>query len=136
MTRRGSRIFSMEKARNNEKQLTITITEEVIKFETNRADIGEQYYPMLNRIANVLGMLSNYKVMVEGHTDSIGPKGYNMELSLRRAGNMVEYFVKNYGLTRDMFVPMGYGEDRPKSSNKTKTGRAENRRVEIVLIKE
>ncbi len=71
--------------------------------------------------------------MVEGHTDSIGSNEKNKALSEKRAESVKKYLVSQ-GLSEELRIDTeGYGSDRPLTTNKTKEGRATNRRVDIVI---
>ncbi len=71
---------------------------------------------------------------VEGHTDSVGSAKLNQTLSESRA-NSVRDFLIDKGIGSDRLTAIGYGEDKPIATNKTRTGRTQNRRVEINLVK-
>jgi outer membrane protein OmpA-like peptidoglycan-associated protein len=71
------------------------------------------------------------EIIVEGHTDSIGEKDYNKQLSQNRAKSAAEYLKK--GLGHDKISYKGFGADNPRVSNSTKEGREKNRRVEIII---
>ena len=71
------------------------------------------------------------RLLIEGHTDSVGNAAMNQALSLRRANAVAEYMAKQGGFQRSMMETVGLGESKPIASNKTKKGRAQNRRVEI-----
>lgn len=71
------------------------------------------------------------RLLIEGHTDSVGDAGMNQALSLKRANAVADYLAKQGGFTRSMMETVGLGESKPIGSNKTKKGRAQNRRVEI-----
>jgi len=71
------------------------------------------------------------RLLVEGHTDSVGNAAMNQVLSLKRANSVAEYLAKKGGFARSMMETIGLGESKPIASNKTKKGRALNRRVEI-----
>lgn len=73
------------------------------------------------------------EVRVEGHTDSIGTEQYNMDLSQRRAEAVIDYLVAN-GVNSARLIPVGMGENYPVASNDTEAGRAENRRVDFVVV--
>ncbi|AFJ02774.1 Outer membrane protein A precursor [Methylophaga frappieri] len=73
------------------------------------------------------------EVRVEGHTDSVGPEAYNLNLSQRRAEAVVDYLVAN-GVNGSQLVPVGMGEGQPVADNSTSQGRAENRRVDFVVV--
>jgi OOP family OmpA-OmpF porin len=71
------------------------------------------------------------KVSVEGHTDSVGSDAYNERLSERRAHAVKDYLV-HQGIDASRISTVGYGEAKPVASNKTESGRAQNRRAEII----
>jgi OOP family OmpA-OmpF porin len=71
-------------------------------------------------------------VLVEGHTDNIGTAAYNQKLSIKRAMSVRDALIKN-GVPANLIEAKGYGFDKPVASNKTKAGRAENRRVELTI---
>ena len=72
-------------------------------------------------------------IRVEGHTDSQGDDAYNLELSQRRAQAVVDYLVGK-GVDRARLQAKGFGEARPLADNRTRDGRAENRRVVFTII--
>jgi len=72
----------------------------------------------------------NLRALVEGHTDSIGSDAYNQRLSERRANAVRDYMVSR-GIDAQRIMTKGWGKSKPIASNKTKEGRARNRRVEI-----
>jgi outer membrane protein OmpA-like peptidoglycan-associated protein len=76
----------------------------------------------------------NAKFSIEGHTDSVGAAKSNQLLSERRANAVRDYLIAN-GIAADRLTAQGFGEEKPIDSNNTKAGRANNRRVEVNLIK-
>ena len=76
----------------------------------------------------------NSKFALEGHTDSVGRASTNQLLSERRANAVRDWLIAN-GIAADRLTAAGFGEDKPIASNKTRAGRANNRRVEVKLIK-
>jgi len=71
------------------------------------------------------------RLLIEGHTDGVGNAAMNQVLSLKRANSVADYLSKQGGFTRSMMETVGLGESKPVASNKTRKGRALNRRVEI-----
>lgn len=86
----------------------------------------------LNQVADALKDQDNAKIMVEGHTDSTGNAQFNMELSKARAESVASYLVSR-GVPRDQITSEGFGATRPVADNNTPEGRANNRRVEIIV---
>jgi outer membrane protein OmpA-like peptidoglycan-associated protein len=86
----------------------------------------------LTEIAKALAAVPNQRVLVEGHTDSDGSSEYNLQLSRLRAGSVRSVLVGG-GVSPDRIESQGYGETRPIATNGTSAGKAQNRRVEIVI---
>ena len=109
----------------------ITI-DQTIHFAFDRAVIRPQSYPILNDVAAIIksNQSSISRVMIEGHTDSIGSDQYNMRLSERRANSVRNYLIKK-GIPASTLDTAGFGESRPVATNTTAAGRAKNRRVEF-----
>jgi len=89
---------------------------------------------VLNDIIGILKEYPTAKFTVEGHTDSQGRETANQKLSDSRA-NAVKTFLTSNGIDQFRLSAIGYGESKPIASNKTRAGRAQNRRVEINLVK-
>ena len=87
----------------------------------------------LNDLASKLQGIDIEVVVATGHTDSIGSDAYNIKLSLRRA-NAVKAFLVSKGIPADRIFTAGKGEGTPVASNKTRDGRAKNRRVEVEVV--
>ena len=76
----------------------------------------------------------NADFSIEGHTDSDGSNALNQTLSENRAGAVKTFLVEN-GIATERLTSIGFGETKPVTSNKTAKGKAQNRRVEVKLIK-
>ncbi|MFI0490453.1 OmpA family protein [Flavobacterium sp.] len=105
-----------------------------ILFDTAKSTFQKQTLPVLQSITSILKEYPSAKFSVEGHTDSDGSDKFNQKLSEDRAGAVVNYLVTN-GIDSSRLSSVGYGESKPIASNKTKAGKAENRRVEVKLVK-
>ena len=103
-----------------------------VTFATDSSNIASQFYPILNDLASVLNQYPATYVDVIGHADSTGDAGYNQSLSERRAASVSNYLIAQ-GVMRDRFYVAGMGERSPIASNDTPSGRAQNRRVEILV---
>ena len=102
-----------------------------IYFDFNLATLQPQSEPTLKEMANALKS-ARRRVIIEGHTDSIGSDRYNDDLSARRAAAVKTVLVRDYGVDEAWLSTAGYGERRPIENNDTISGRARNRRVELV----
>ncbi|RAR71356.1 OmpA family protein [Flavobacterium aciduliphilum] len=105
-----------------------------ILFETGRASFQKQTFPVLQSITAILKEYPTAKFSIEGHTDNTGKPATNQKLSEERAGAVKNYLVEN-GIAADRLTSAGFGQTKPIDSNKTKAGKANNRRVEVKLIK-
>ena len=101
-----------------------------IQFDTNKSDIKPRYHDELKKLADFLTEFPNAKGVIEGHTDSVGDKASNMKLSQRRADSVRNYLIKTFGIAPERLKAEGYGPTRPIADNKTKEGKAQNRRIE------
>ena len=105
----------------------------VVNFDHDKAEIKEQYYPVLDEVAQVLmDKMPEAIVVLAGHTDNTGTARYNDGLSLRRAQAVESYLTAERGIPPNRLIVKGYGEGAPIATNDTAEGRAKNRRVEIL----
>ena len=105
-----------------------------ILFDTAKASIKAESEQVLNDIVKILKEYPSAKFTIEGHTDSDGSQSFNQKLSDARANSVKNYLTEN-GIDEFRLSAIGYGEDRPIDTNKTRKGKANNRRVEINLVK-
>jgi len=103
-----------------------------IFFSFNSAEIRDESAPRLAEIAAVLARNPEWRLTVNGHTDSIASDAYNLELSARRAAAVQNALVARHGIDSERLVTAGFGETQPRDTNDTLEGRARNRRVELV----
>ena len=101
-------------------------------FRTDESRIIADQAAQIARIAQALRQVGIARVRVEGHTDNTGQAGYNEALSLRRAQAVGDSLMRG-GMPQDGIVVEGMGQRHPVESNRTAAGRAENRRVVIVV---
>lgn len=120
------------------KQIKINIAAPVL-FQSGKAEISRTAAEVLGPVAAVLNTLPN-DVIVEGHTDAVpiksGDYATNWELSAARANAVVDLLAARYSVPQERMIAAAYGEHRPAASNDTAAGRAQNRRIEIVVPRE
>ncbi|WP_298237324.1 OmpA family protein [uncultured Algibacter sp.] len=115
-------------------QNTLNEYAKTILFDSGKSSIKSQSEAVLGDIIKILKEYPTSKFTVEGHTDSVGREDSNQKLSDARANAVKEYLVKG-GIDEFRLSSLGYGESKPIDTNKTRAGRANNRRVEINLAK-
>lgn len=103
-----------------------------VNFDFDKANIRKDASRILDEAASTLKDEGNVAVMVVGHTDSRGTEPYNQKLSERRAVSVKDYLVKK-GVSAARLTTKGMGEAQPVATNDTEEGRAENRRVELLV---
>lgn len=107
-----------------------TLILEGVTFEISSANLTSQARFILDRVAESLKANSDVRVEVGGHTDSTGSRAYNVQLSQQRAESVMHYLAGK-GVGRAQLAARGYGPDQPVASNASRSGRQENRRVEL-----
>ncbi len=117
-------------AKETERGLQLTLQD--VLFDFNAADLKSGAERQMAKLADFLSAYPNRQVSIEGFTDSVGSDTYNQNLSEQRAGSVRDALITN-GVAADRIMTRGYGEEFPLASNNTETGRAQNRRVEIII---
>ncbi|KAB1066884.1 OmpA family protein [Tamlana haliotis] len=104
-----------------------------VYFATNKYNINGESQETLNKLVGIFQDHPDTNLLVVGHTDSQGDANYNMTLSKNRA-NAVTGFLKQNGVSSSRLTTHWFGEEQPVADNSTAEGRAENRRVNIVIV--
>jgi outer membrane protein OmpA-like peptidoglycan-associated protein len=106
---------------------------EKIRFRTGKDKIiGKESFKILDAVVAVMTGRPDIEVRIEGHTDNVGKRDKNVRLSERRAIAVLRYLVERE-IDPDRLTAVGHGPDKPLESNKTRKGKAANRRVEFVI---
>ncbi|MBZ0169582.1 MAG: OmpA family protein, partial [Kofleriaceae bacterium] len=101
-----------------------------VNFAFNSAELTPPSLTILDGVAEILTKHPDVKVIIAGHTDSIGTAQYNKKLSQRRTESVRNYLISR-GVNAANLTAVGFGEEKPIASNDTDEGRANNRRVEL-----
>jgi outer membrane protein OmpA-like peptidoglycan-associated protein len=125
---RAQHAVEIERVRDD--LLKLTLANEV-SFDVNSATVKPTFKPSLAKVAEVLKGYDS-KMTVVGHTDSSGSDSYNQQLSERRAEAVRAELIRD-GVPAERLSAAGRGESEPRADNGTDTGRAQNRRVEILV---
>jgi outer membrane protein OmpA-like peptidoglycan-associated protein len=103
-----------------------------ILFDTGSDRIKPESAPAIRKIATSLEENPALKLLIEGHTDSVGNAASNLDLSQRRASAVREVLIGQFKIDGSRLTAAGMGQTKPVESNDTPQGRAQNRRVELV----
>lgn len=126
-----SQLEEFAKVEDRQRNMIITVPGEVL-FEVGEYELRPVAKQRLSKVAQVLLQDKERKIVVEGHTDAQGSEEMNQQLSQNRAQAVREYFISQ-GIAADRIEAVGRGEGDPLAPNETPTGRATNRRVEIIV---
>jgi chemotaxis protein MotB len=119
--------------------LTVNLVEKIL-FDSGKAEIKPRGLEVLKKVGDILKNTKDKQIRIEGHTDNVpigaglaGKFPTNWELSTARATVVARYFQEKVGIPPQKLAPTGFAEYRPVASNSTPEGRAQNRRIEIIL---
>lgn len=121
-------------------RLSVNMVEKIL-FDSGKAEIKKDGLAVIQRVGDILKKVTDRQIRVEGHTDNvqIGARirdkyPTNWELSTARATNVVRYLQDKVGIDPKMLSAAGLAENKPVASNDTPEGKAQNRRIEVVLL--
>jgi peptidoglycan-associated lipoprotein len=113
----------------------VTLSEDQGNFKFGRTDLPDQAKARLDEVINQLKAdPKGVFIEIEGHTDNVGPKEINERIGLERAEAVKRYLYESHQIPLHKINVISYGEDKPVSPNKTRDGRAQNRRVVIRVL--
>jgi outer membrane protein OmpA-like peptidoglycan-associated protein len=125
--------FTKDEAEVYKQGNLLTIRLRGLDFSSAKAVLKTSNFPLLGKVQRVIKEFKNSSVVIEGHTDSIGNKTKNAKLSKDRAQAVREYLISIDAIPSTKIEAIGSGEQKPIASNKTPTGRAQNRRVDVLI---
>jgi outer membrane protein OmpA-like peptidoglycan-associated protein len=106
-----------------------------VNFDTNKATIKPESYPVLDEVGAILVRWPELKIEIGGHADARGTNAYNLTLSDARANSVLTYLISKFPeLKTAQLTAVGYGEEKPIAPNNTALGMAKNRRVEFKVL--
>jgi len=121
-------------------QLTVNLVERIL-FDSGKAELKPEGIEVLRRVGETLDNVTDKNIRVEGHTDNvpISPRltavfPTNWELSTARATTVLHFLQDTIGIPGERLVACGFGQHQPLATNDTPQGRAQNRRIQIVLV--
>lgn len=110
-----------------------SVTLNNIFFASGKSTLMKESFPELDRVIKFMRENPEIKIEIGGHTDNVGKAATNLKLSQNRAKAVGTYMISK-GLSSSRIVSKGYGLSKPVASNKTKEGKAKNRRVEFTIL--
>lgn len=110
------------------------VTEAAVHFGFDQDMLTKKAKAALDELAQNIPNTKGYIIAVEGGTDSVGDPDYNYALSERRADSVIQYLAMQHSIPAHKIYLIGLGKDKPVESNKTREGRAANRRVDVRLM--
>src|SRR5215212_1547707 len=122
-------IPGVEVSRPSQGEIDVRMTSDIL-FDYNSSALRPESRSTLDQLGTNFRQYPDNRIVVEGHTDSVGSDAYNQKLSEQRAANVADYLIDR-GVPPSNVTGYGFGEARPKATNETAEGRQLNRRVEI-----
>jgi len=114
---------------------SVTLSEDKGNFKLNRVEIPDEAKAEIDALVNALKENPNGAwIEIEGHTDATGSAAYNMQLGEKRAEQVKRYLYEQHQVPLHKMNVISFGEEKPVSDNKTRDGRAQNRRVVIKVL--
>jgi len=110
------------------------VAETSVKFAFDKDNLTPKAKEALDQLAGQIASTKGYIIALEGGTGSVGAADYNYDLSQRRANSVIQYLATKYNVPAHKIYVIGLGKDKPVEDNKTKAGRADNRRVDVRLM--
>jgi OmpA-OmpF porin, OOP family len=110
------------------------VVETAVHFGFDKDNLTKDAKEAIDQLASSVATTKGYIITVEGATDSVGSSEYNYDLSQRRANAVIQYLAAEKSVPAYKIYLIGLGKDKPVESNKTRDGRAKNRRVDIHLM--
>jgi outer membrane protein OmpA-like peptidoglycan-associated protein len=129
-------LFNPGEAQVYRKGDNVLISAHGFYFPSGDDEIKSTNFGLLNKLLSSTKQFPNARIGIYGHTDSVGPGDLNLKLSEKRAENVAN-FIANVGhIPPTKIIHKGFGDTKPIASDKTKEGRTQNRRIEMVIINE
>lgn len=128
--------FKPQEAEVYKKQNQVIIRLKAMQFPVGQSVIMPENYGLLSKVQRAIRTFGEPDVIIGGHTDSTGSEDLNEHLSQKRADAVRQYFVANRTLPYEKIIAVGYGSMRPLASNASESGRAMNRRIDVIISPE
>ena len=126
-------MFSSDEARVFRQGDSVILRLVGLSFDSGASQIKPVNFDLLAKVEKAIDVFPRSELIIEGHTDSHGGDDLNQKLSQERAESVQQYMINAMRIPTYRLIATGYGETRPVASNETESGRARNRRIDIVI---
>ena len=130
---RVEQMFTREEARVFRQGDTIILRLVGLNFDSGKSEITPASFELLTKVEKAIDVFPRSELIIEGHTDSFGSDELNQKLSQERAESVQQYMINAMRIPSYRLIATGYGESNPVANNETASGRAQNRRIDIVI---
>ena len=127
------KMFTASEARVFREGNNIIVRLNGLTFDSGQSQIKPQSFVLLGKVEKAIDVFPRSELIIEGHTDSFGGDDSNQKLSQERAESVQQYMINAMRIPTYRLIATGYGETRPVASNETESGRARNRRIDIII---
>ncbi|MEQ8205060.1 MAG: OmpA family protein, partial [Woeseia sp.] len=126
-------LFSREEARVFREGDTVILRLVGLSFDSGQSEIKQENFNLLSKVEKAIDLFPRSELTIEGHTDSHGSDDLNQTLSQARAESVQQYMINAMRIPSYRLIATGFGETNPVANNETASGRASNRRIDIVI---
>ena len=130
---RVEKMFAREEARVFREGDTVILRLTGLSFDSGQSNIKPDSVALLNKVEKAIDVFPQSELIIEGHTDSYGGDESNQVLSQARAESVQQYMINAMRIPSYRLIATGFGETQPVANNETESGRARNRRIDIVI---
>ena len=127
------KMFSRDEARVFREGDKVIVRLVGLTFDSGKAEIKQDDFDLLGKVEKAIDVFPRSELVIEGHTDSYGGDASNQRLSQQRAESVQQYMINAMRIPSYRLIATGYGETNPVANNETASGRARNRRIDIII---
>ena len=127
------KMFSRDEARVFREGDKVILRLVGLTFDSGKAEIKQEDFDLLAKVEKAIDVFPRSELVIEGHTDSYGGDASNQRLSQQRAEAVQQYMINAMRIPSYRLIATGYGETNPVANNETASGRARNRRIDIII---
>ena len=127
------RMFTRDEARVFREGNNVILRLVGLGFDSGQAELRPDSFDLLAKVEKAIDVFPRSELIIEGHTDSYGGDESNEKLSQDRAESVQQYMINAMRIPSYRLIAIGYGETRPVANNETESGRAKNRRIDVVI---